>query len=252
MRRMTQAADAGGRAEPLLLVEDLRVSYGGVLVLHGVSFEVRAGEVMALVGPNGAGKTTAMRAVSAVPEVHKRVEGRVTFDGTRIDGATPARVARLGLAHVPEGRMVFPAHSVRDNLVLGAYHRDDAEVEADVAAMYERFPVLGERRDGAAGLLSGGEQQMLAMGRALMARPKMLLLDEPSMGLAPMMVSRVFELVEELRGEGKTILLVEQMALRALAIADRAAVLESGRITLSGSAAELRSDDRVTAAYLGS
>ncbi|MDQ3991732.1 MAG: ABC transporter ATP-binding protein [Actinomycetota bacterium] len=249
---MTQAADGRGGAEPLLAVEDLRVSYGGVLVLHGVSFDVRVGEVMALVGPNGAGKTTAMRAVSAVPELYKRVEGRIVFDGTRIDAATPARVARLGLAHVPEGRMVFPSHSVRDNLLLGAYHRgDDSEVEADVAAMCDRFPVLGERRDQPAGLLSGGEQQMLAMARGLMGRPKMLLLDEPSMGLAPMMVNRVFEIVEELRREGKTVLLVEQMALRALAIADRAAVLESGRITVSGPAAELRSDDRVRAAYLG-
>jgi len=242
-------ADGGG---PMLAVDDLRVSYGNVEVVKGVSFEVHPGEVVVVIGSNGAGKTTTLKTITGLPELLKRVTGRIAFEGTRIDRARPDRIARLGLAHVPEGRQVFPDQTVKDNLLLGAYQRRDyVEVHRDVERMEERFPILGERADQLAGLLSGGEQQMLAIARALMSRPRMILFDEPSMGLAPLIVERVFEIIRELKAEGKTILLVEQMAFQALGIADRAYVLETGRITLSGLGHELLQDDRVKEAYLG-
>ena len=242
-------ADGGG---PMLAVDDLRVSYGNVEVVKGVSFEVHPGEVVVVIGSNGAGKTTTLKTITGLPELLKRVTGRIAFEGTRIDRARPDRIARLGLAHVPEGRQVFPDQTVKDNLLLGAYQRRDyVEVHRDVEQMEERFPILGERADQLAGLLSGGEQQMLAIARALMSRPRMILFDEPSMGLAPLIVERVFEIIRELKAEGKTILLVEQMAFQALGIADRAYVLETGRITLSGLGHELLQDDRVKEAYLG-
>ena len=238
--------------QPMLRVEDLTVQYGNVEVLHGVSFEVRAGEVVVIIGSNGAGKTTTLKTITALPELLKSVKGSITFEGARVDKKRPDKIARLGLAHVPEGRQVFPDQSVRDNLLLGAYQRrDHGEISKDIDRMSERFPILGERRNQPAGLLSGGEQQMLAIARALMSRPRMILFDEPSMGLAPLIVKRVFEIIEELKDEGKTILLVEQMAFQALGIADRAYVLETGRITLTGTGRELLDDARVKEAYLG-
>jgi branched-chain amino acid transport system ATP-binding protein len=238
-------------AQPMLFVEDLHVFYGNVEVLQGINFEVYAGEVVVIIGSNGAGKTTTLKTVTGLPEILKSVRGRIWYEGRRIDRMKPDKIARLGLAHVPEGRQVFPDQSVRDNLLLGAYTRRDGEINADIDRMGERFPILAERRNQPAGLLSGGEQQMLAIARALMGRPELILFDEPSMGLAPLIVKRVFEIIEELKREGKTILLVEQMAFQALGIADRAYVLETGEITLSGTGAELLDDDRVKAAYLG-
>jgi branched-chain amino acid transport system ATP-binding protein len=239
-------------AQTLLQVEDLHVTYGNVEVLKGISFEVREGEVVVIIGSNGAGKTTTLKTITALPEFLKSVRGSITFEGTRIEKKKPDKIARLGLAHVPEGRQVFPDQSVRDNLLLGAYQRRDyAEIGRDIDRMSERFPILGERRNQPAGLLSGGEQQMLAIARALMSRPRVILFDEPSMGLAPLIVKRVFEIIEELKGEGKTILLVEQMAFQALGIADRAYVLETGEITLTGTGKELLKDKRVKEAYLG-
>ncbi len=238
--------------EPMLRVDDLHVSYGNVEVVKGISFEVHPGEVVVIIGSNGAGKSTTLKTITALPELLKRVDGRITFEGQRTDRTKPDRIARLGLAHVPEGRQVFPDQTVRDNLLLGAYQRRDyVEVHRDVERIEERFPILGERHAQLAGLLSGGEQQMLVIARALMSRPKMILFDEPSMGLAPIIVERVFEIIRELKAEGKTILLVEQMAFQALGIADRAYVLETGEITLSGTGRELLQDDRVKQAYLG-
>ena len=238
--------------QPMLRVEDLTVQYGNVEVLHGISFEVRAGEVVVIIGSNGAGKTTTLKTITALPELLKSVKGSITFEGARVDKKRPDKIARLGLSHVPEGRQVFPDQSVRDNLLLGAYQRrDHGEISKDIDRMSERFPILGERRNQPAGLLSGGEQQMLAIARALMSRPRMILFDEPSMGLAPLIVKRVFEIIEELKDEGKTILLVEQMAFQALGIADRGYVLETGRITLTGTGRELLNDARVKEAYLG-
>ncbi|HEV3474438.1 MAG TPA: ABC transporter ATP-binding protein [Actinomycetota bacterium] len=236
----------------MLKVEDLRVQYGNVEVLKGISFEVHAGEVVVIIGSNGAGKTTTLKTVTGLPELLKSVRGKITFEGKRIDRAKPDKIARLGLAHVPEGRQVFPDQTVKDNLLLGGYQRRDyMEIGRDIDRMAERFPILGERRTQLAGLLSGGEQQMLAIARALMSRPRLILFDEPSMGLAPLIVKQVFEIIEELKKEGKTILLVEQMAFQALGIADRGYVLETGEITLSGTGKELLQDDRVKEAYLG-
>ena len=246
----TAAGPASGGA-PLLKVDTLSVFYGAIEALRSISFEVREGEVVVIIGSNGAGKTTTLKTLSGLPELLKTVRGHIEFQGQRIDGLTPSKIAKMGLAHVPEGRKIFPDQSVRDNLLLGAFQRDDGEVEKDIDRMYERFPILGERKGQMAGLMSGGEQQMLAIARALMARPKMILFDEPSMGLAPLIVKRVFEIIAELKNEGKTILLVEQMAFQALGLADRAYVLETGEITLEGSGQELLNDPRVKEAYLG-
>jgi branched-chain amino acid transport system ATP-binding protein len=239
----------GATAEPLLVAEGLRARYGPVPVLHGVDFTIDDGEIVVILGANGAGKTTTMRAICGL--VH--TEGSVRLGGTQLVGRKPERVARLGVAHVPQGRGTFPELSVDDNLAAGAYsRRDRAGIHADVARWYDTFPVLGRRRDQPAGQLSGGEQQMLAIARALMSRPRLLLLDEPSLGLAPLVIRQLFNQLERLnRDEGITMLVVEQNASLALAIAHRAYVLEAGELVLSGSAEQLGNDDSVRRAYLG-
>ncbi|MBI4728770.1 MAG: ABC transporter ATP-binding protein [Acidobacteria bacterium] len=235
----------------MIKVEDLRVFYGAVQVLKGINFEVREGEVVAIIGSNGAGKTTTLKTVSGVSELLKSVRGKVTILGNRVESWPAHRIARLGVAHVPEGRKIFPNQSVRDNLLLGAFGRKDSEVDKDIDEQCRRFPILGERRMQPGGLLSGGEQQMLAVARALMSRPKVILFDEPSMGLAPLIVKQIFDIVRQLHEEGRTILLVEQMAFQALEIADRAYVLENGTITLEGTGRELLENPRIKEAYLG-
>ena len=235
---------------PLLKIENLEVRYGAVEALKGVSIQVHAGEVVTIIGGNGAGKSTLMKTISGLEPA---VAGRVVFEGqdiTRLPGFQ--RVSR-GIAQSPEGRQVFPDQSVRDNLLLGAFHRTAslAELEADLQAQFDTFPRLRERQNQPAGTMSGGEQQMLAIARALMARPKLLLLDEPSLGLAPLIVKEIFTVIRALKARGVTILLVEQMANQALAVADRAYVLETGSITIEGPGPELRRDPRIRAAYLG-
>jgi branched-chain amino acid transport system ATP-binding protein len=244
-----QTAPASGDAA--MVVENLRVFYGAVQALKGMSFYIRPGETVAIIGSNGAGKTTTLKTVSGVSELLKTVRGKITIFGERVESWAAHKIARLGIAHSPEGRKVFPNQTVRDNLLLGAYTRSDSEVEKDIEEQYERFPILGQRRSQPAGLMSGGEQQMLAMARALMSRPKIILLDEPSMGLAPLIVKQIFQIIEQLKGEGKTILLVEQMAFQTLGIADRAYVLETGAITMEGTGKQLLEDPRVKEAYLG-
>src|SRR5688572_30650793 len=235
-------------AEPLLVVDGLETFYGGIAALRGISFAVAPGSVVALVGANGAGKSTTLNTISGLLAP---AAGSIRFEGQEIGGWRADRVAALGLVQVPEGRQVLAPLSVEENLLLGAYTRRDREVAADLARTYERFPRLAERRQQLAGSLSGGEQQMLAIGRALMARPRLLMLDEPSLGLAPLIVAEVFRLIESLKSQGATILLVEQNARKALAVADQAYVLEGGRITRSGPAAALRDDPGIVAAYLG-
>ncbi|MFA4901133.1 MAG: ABC transporter ATP-binding protein [Desulfobaccales bacterium] len=233
----------------MLTLKSLQAGYGRVPVLKGISLHVRAGEVVTLIGGNGAGKTTTLRAISGLLPPRK---GTVEFDGQDLTRMPAERIVTLGLALVPEGRRVFTSLSVTANLELGAYHRrDKGEVRRDLEAMRQRFPILKERAHQAAGTLSGGEQQILAIGRALMARPRLLMLDEPSMGLAPRMVTQVYEILAELKAAGTTILLVEQNARAALKVADRGYVLETGRIILDGTAAELREDPEVQRAYLG-
>ncbi len=232
----------------MLSVENLRSGYGRIEALHGVSIEVAEGEIVALVGANGAGKTTLLRAISGVQPISA---GRILFEGRPIE-RLPAHVrVALGIAQVPEGRQVFAPLSVEDNLRLGAWTRPSAEFEAARDAVFALFPMLAEKRHAFAGGLSGGQQQMLAVGRALMAKPRLLLLDEPSMGLAPILVDQIIASVAGLKRAGLTVLLVEQNARAALAIADRGYVVETGRVTASGRAADLLADDRVQAAYLG-
>jgi len=232
----------------VLAVDDLVSGYGRIEVLHGVSLEVAAGEIVALVGSNGAGKTTLLRAISGV---HPVTSGTIRLGGEAIGRlAAHQRVAR-GIAQVPEGRQVFAPLSVEDNLRLGAFRRRDAGIATDLDTIYGIFPALAEKRHAAAGALSGGQQQMLAIGRALMAKPSLLLLDEPSMGLAPLLVEQIFAIIADFKRRGLTVLLVEQNAHAALAIADRGYVIESGRITMTGRSATLREDERVRAAYLG-
>ncbi len=232
----------------MLSVEQVRSSYGRIEALHGVSIEVARGEIVTLLGANGAGKTTLIRAISGVQPISA---GQIRFDDRPLEGVSAhARVA-LGIAQVPEGRQVFAPLSVEDNLRLGAWPRRNARRDAELASVYELFPVLASRRRISAGMLSGGEQQMLAIGRALMAKPRLLLLDEPSMGLAPILVEQILDVVRGLKQAGLTVLLVEQNARAALAIADRGYVVETGRIATSGSAVELLADARVQAAYLG-
>ena len=233
---------------PLLSLADLSIHYGRVQALEHMNLDVRAGEVVTLIGANGAGKSTTLRSISRIVPVH---HGRIVFDGRDITNARPSDVVRMGIAQVPEGRRMLARQTVLDNLVLGAYTRTDAEIDADVERQFERFPVLAQRRKQLAGTLSGGEQQMLAIARALMSRPRLLLLDEPSLGLAPLIVRGIFEIIRGLHTAGVTILLVEQNASLALQIADRAYVLEAGRLTISGRAAELLTDERVRKAYLG-
>ena len=233
----------------MLAIEGLQVRYGAVEALKGISLSVGQGEVVTLIGGNGAGKSTLMRAIGGLVKV---ASGAIRFEGRDVTGIKGHECVRLGIGHSPEGRMVFGDQSVRDNLVLGAYaRRDEDGIEADIERYFGIFPRLAERQDQLAGTLSGGEQQMLAIARALMARPKLLLLDEPSLGLAPLIVREVFSVIRRLREEGMTILLVEQMANQALAVADRAYVIETGTITLAGTGAELLRDERVRSAYLG-
>ena len=235
--------------EVLLQVQDCAVAYGGIEAVKGVSLEVRSGELVSLIGSNGAGKTTTMKAITGLLPLKS---GRIVFAGRDAQGQGPWDWVRLGLAMVPEGRGVFTRMSIEENLLMGAYIRDDqAAVADDMARIYELFPRLKERRDQLAGTLSGGEQQMVAMGRALMSRPRMLLLDEPSMGLSPIMVDKIFQVVQDVAAQGVTVLLVEQNASRALQIAHRAYVMESGQITLSGDARQLLHDPKVREAYLG-
>ncbi|HEV3346741.1 MAG TPA: ABC transporter ATP-binding protein [Methylomirabilota bacterium] len=234
---------------PLLAVENLTIRYGRVQALEQVSLEVHPGEVVTLIGANGAGKSTTLRSISRIIPIHR---GRIAFDARDISVARPSDVVRMGIAQVPEGRRMLARQSVVDNLLLGAYTRaDGAEIQADLERQFARFPRLAERRHQMAGTLSGGEQQMLAIARALMSRPRLLLLDEPSLGLAPLIVRAIFQIIRDLHAAGVTILLVEQNASLALQIADRAYVLEAGRLTISGPAAELLSDERVQRAYLG-
>ena len=250
--RVGAARDEDGAVlAPMLSIRNLRVLYGGAPALDGVNLDVYPSEVVALIGANGAGKTTTLKTISGVSELLKSVRGEVTFLGERIERLPAHRIARLGIAHVPEGRRVFPESTVQENLLLGGYVRRDGNVGTDVEAVYERFPALGSRRHQPAGLLSGGEQQMLAFGRALMARPRVLLLDEPSLGLAPIVLDEMFDALRALAAEHVTILLVEQLAMRALALADRAYILETGRIVKTGNGADLARDPAVAAAYLG-
>jgi branched-chain amino acid transport system ATP-binding protein len=238
----------------MLTVEELYAGYGTSEVLVGVSLEVRQGAVVALIGPNGAGKTTTLRAISGLL---KPTGGKVVIDGTPVQGMDASRIARLGLAHAPEGRRVFGTLSVEDNLLLGAYSRlphfvgYHGRAANDLDRIFDLFPRLRERRRQTAGTLSGGEQQMLAIGRALMANPKVILMDEPSMGLAPIIVEEVFATICRLKKAGITLLLVEQMARLALEVADYAYVMERGRIVVAGAPDELRKNERVLAAYLG-
>jgi branched-chain amino acid transport system ATP-binding protein len=241
-------ASATAPGDPILQIADVHAAYGQVRVLHGIDLEVRDGEVVVVLGANGAGKTTTMRAICGMVDT----TGSIRLDGTEVVGKKPADVARLGVAHVPQGRGTFADLTVEDNLQVGAFVRKDKEVRADIDRWYDTFPVLGERRQQQAGTLSGGEQQMLAVARALMGRPRLLLLDEPSLGLAPMIVQNVFRNLQSIREEfGTTMLVVEQNANLALSIADRGYVIEAGRIVLSGTADHLQSDDAVRAAYLG-
>ncbi|MBL8706732.1 MAG: ABC transporter ATP-binding protein [Rhodospirillales bacterium] len=233
----------------MLTLEGLHCRYGKVAAVRDLSFTVRQGELVSLIGANGAGKSTTLRAISGLM---KPAAGRILFGDEDITQATARRILELGIAHCPEGRRVFPYMTVRENLEMGCYLRRDRQgIEADLKRLFERFPILFERRDQAAGTLSGGEQQMLAISRALMSRPKLVLFDEPSLGLAPNIVERIFDIIREIRAEGVTVVMVEQNAFAALELSDRAYVLEQGRVTLSGTGAELLDDPHVQQAYLG-
>ncbi|MEV1047299.1 ABC transporter ATP-binding protein [Streptomyces sp. NPDC049916] len=233
----------------LLEVEDLRVAYGKIEAVKGISFSVDEGEVVTLIGTNGAGKTTTLRTLSGLI---KPLTGHIKFNGKSLRRIPAHQVVSLGLAHSPEGRHIFPRMTIEDNLRLGAFLRKDGEgINKDIKRAYDLFPILGERRKQAAGTLSGGEQQMLAMGRALMSQPKLLMLDEPSMGLSPIMMQKIMATIAELREQGTTILLVEQNAQAALSLANHAHVMEIGNIVLSGTGQDLLHDDSVRKAYLG-
>lgn len=233
----------------MLKIENLEVSYGAVQALRGISMEVADGEIVSLIGANGAGKTTTLHAVTGLVPIKA---GSVEYDGHDLRKIDPSKIVSMGLAHVPEGRQVFTRMTVAENLAMGAYHRKDKKgIEADLERVYERFPRLKERAKQLAGTLSGGEQQMVAMGRAIMSAPKLVVMDEPSMGLSPVLVKEVFDIIQTMHESGITILLVEQNAKMALAISNRAYVLENGRITMSGDANTLLHDDKVRKAYLG-
>ncbi|WP_425462286.1 ABC transporter ATP-binding protein [Micromonospora pisi] len=232
----------------MLGVADLHVDYGGVVALRGVDLRVDQGELVALVGANGAGKSTLLKAVSGL---HRPVRGTVTFLGEEIGDLPAFRIARRGAVLVPEGRRLFGQQSVLQNLLLGGYHRTEVEREAELTRVYELFPVLAERSGQRAGTLSGGEQQMVALGRALMSRPKLLMLDEPSLGISPKFTRMIFEVLAEIRRSGTTVLLVEQNLRAALELADRAYVLQTGRVVMSGPADELAGSDEVRRSYLG-
>ena len=233
----------------MLEVKDLQVYYGVIQALKGISFEVNQGEVIALIGANGAGKTTTLQTLTGI--IPSKA-GSITFEGKDITKIPAHKIVEMGMAHVPEGRRVFADMTVYENLLMGAYTRKDKnEIAQSLANVYKRFPRLEERKNQRAGTLSGGEQQMLAMGRALMSKPRIILMDEPSMGLSPIFVNEIFNIIKEVSEGGTTVLLVEQNAKKALSIADRAYVLETGNITLSGKAEELLNDESVQKAYLG-
>ena len=233
---------------PLLAVKDLKVAYGGIQAVKGVSFEVHTGELVSLIGANGAGKTTTLKAITGTQNL---LSGSIEFMGKSIAGQGAWDLVQQGLVMVPEGRGVFTRMTITENLQMGAYVRNDPEIDADIDKVFAIFPRLKERAKQLAGTMSGGEQQMLAMGRALMARPKVLLMDEPSMGLSPIMVDKIFEVVADIHHKGTTVLLVEQNASRALSLANRGYVMESGLITMGGDAKALLNDPKVRAAYLG-
>jgi branched-chain amino acid transport system ATP-binding protein len=234
---------------PLLTLENLHAGYGPIEALRGLDLVVAPGELVCLIGANGAGKTSTLRAVSGLLPP---ASGRIVFDGREIQGAEPAAILRAGIAHCPEGRRVFPYLTVEENLAMGAYvRRDRSAIAQDLERACQHFPILAERRRQMAGTLSGGEQQMLAIARALMARPRLLLFDEPSLGLAPTVVELTFSIIADIRRRGTTVLMVEQNAYAALRMADRAYVLETGRIVLEGAARDLLHDDHVRRAYLG-
>ena len=234
---------------PVLSVRNVETFYGAIMALRGVTLDVAEGEIVTILGANGAGKTTLMKTVSGLMDPEK---GQVAFDGTRIDGMDPDRIVRMGLAHVPEGREVFPYLTVEENLRMGAYSRRGAGIAEDMEIVYSYFPVLKERHAQAAGLLSGGQQQMLAIGRGLMARPRLMLLDEPSLGLSPLLTQEIFAIIKRLNAErGVTMLLVEQNANVALQTAHKGYVLEMGRIVMAGTSAELRGSEDIQEFYLG-
>ena len=232
----------------MLELQDLQVSYGGIRALKGVSIQVNEGEIVSLIGANGAGKSTTLRAISGLERAQS---GKILYNGEDITGKPSKYMVQNGLVLVPEGRLIFPDMTVLENLKIGAYLRNDRDVEADIQRMYALFPRLKERAWQMAGTLSGGEQQMLAVGRALMSKPKLLMMDEPSLGLAPLVVKDIFSIIRTIRDSGVTVLLIEQNANAALKVADRGYVLETGRITLEGSGRELLSNPAVRAAYLG-
>lgn len=242
-----EAGTTGSAEETLLELKSMHVFYGAIEALKGIDLTVRKGEIVALLGGNGAGKTTTLRTVSGMLQPR---QGEVLYRGERIDGIKSHELVQFGIGHVPEGRRVFATMTVRENLEMGAYRFNSVD-SADMDRVFTLFPRLAERRSQLAGTLSGGEQQMLAIGRALMGRPELLLLDEPSMGLAPLIVQQIFEIIEEINKQGTTVLLVEQNATQALGLADRGYVLETGSVAMSGPAAELLSDTRIRAAYLG-
>ncbi len=233
---------------PLLSVQGLVAGYGGITAIKGIDLEVNDGEIVTLIGSNGAGKSTTLRAISGL--IRARA-GAISFKSTSIDRLPAHKIVSMGMSHVPEGRGIFARLTVLENLAMGAFQRNDREVSSDLTHVYDLFPRLKERLHQTGGTLSGGEQQMLAIGRALMARPRLLLLDEPSMGLSPLLVDTIFATIRSIREQGATILLVEQNALMALEVADRAYVLESGVVTLKGTGPELAKDDNVRRAYLG-
>lgn len=233
----------------MLTIRDLHVSYGAIHAIHGISLTVEDGEIVSLIGANGAGKTTILQTITGLK---KASSGTIEYDGHDLLKTRPCDIITLGMAHVPEGRHIFPAMTVAENLEMGAYIKNNRdEIQEKMKEVFERFPRLKERRKQLAGTLSGGEQQMLAVGRALMSSPKILLMDEPSMGLSPLLVKEIFKIIQEVHRQGITVLLVEQNAKMALSIADRAYVLETGDITIWGDAKELLKDDRVRKAYLG-
>lgn len=234
----------------MLTLEKINVSYGSIRALHGISLEVKKGEIVALIGANGAGKSTTLRTISGLLKPSNK-DSRITFKDVQIQGILPHKIVEMGLSHVPEGRRVFPEMSVYENLLMGAHTRKGKPGQADFDRVYHHFPRLKERIKQLAGTLSGGEQQMLAMGRALMARPDLLILDEPSMGLAPMLVEEIFHIIEDINVAGTTILLVEQNAHLALEISNRAYVLETGEIVLEGLAQELATNEDIRKSYLG-
>lgn len=249
MRRSGEALPDGNRKPSLLTVESIETYYGNIQALKGISFDVPEGAIVTLLGANGAGKSTTLKSISGLVAP---LRGAVTFMGRQLQGLRSEQIVRLGISHVPEGRELFPELTVLENLKMGAYtRRDKSEIQRSLERVYEHFPILAERRTQLAGTLSGGEQQMLAIGRALMAQPRLLLLDEPSLGLAPMLVEEIFRIIREIHDSGTTVLLVEQNANKALSIADYGYVLETGTVALAGASQALLRDDRVRRLYLG-